>query len=295
MDREKIFNPQNTKEFIVGLDDLVNTMKTINSKEFVFCGRKKLYLLCDVETIGVESKLTYDISYLICDKEGNIYRMRNFLVREVFNDMETMQNAYYFKKYHLYIEMLNKHFYEMYDLKTIINKINEDLKEFNIDVFTAYNCQFDVSALNYTIDELKCPVKINYPSVECVWAFASNTIMNTKRYRKWALQNQMLTASGKYFSSTAETCFRYLSEIKDISEYHLGALDIFREELTILNTCNQYKIKADKTPNSQIWRKHKLTEEELQALAEIKAQIEKAQQVNEILENTDKQINEILK
>ena len=68
--------------------------------------RRNYLLVLDVETIGVDEKLVFDIGFIVADKKGNKYERRSYLVEEVFTDMTAMSKAYYFNKYPTYIKEL---------------------------------------------------------------------------------------------------------------------------------------------------------------------------------------------
>ena len=42
--------------------------------------KKKYLLVLDVETIGVDEKLVFDIGFIVADKKGNNYERRSYLV-----------------------------------------------------------------------------------------------------------------------------------------------------------------------------------------------------------------------
>ena len=68
--------------------------------------QKELFLVLDTETANsVNEPIPYDIGYAICDRHGEIYLKRSFLVAEVFLDMaDTMKSAYYAEKIPQYWE-----------------------------------------------------------------------------------------------------------------------------------------------------------------------------------------------
>ena len=61
--------------------------------------RKKYYLVLDVETTGgLGNPLIYDLGFAICDKKGNIYEKRSFIIKEIFDNKRLMDTAYYKEK-----------------------------------------------------------------------------------------------------------------------------------------------------------------------------------------------------
>ena len=61
---------------------------------------KKYFIVLDTETMNsIEQPLCYDIGWVVCDRDGNIYERRSFVVAETFIDMkDTMKSAYYAEK-----------------------------------------------------------------------------------------------------------------------------------------------------------------------------------------------------
>lgn len=76
--------------------------------------RRKYIIVLDVETTNnnMESKhndgLVYDIGFVICDKDGNIYAKRSFAIQEIFDWKELMSTAYYKEKLPKYYEKIAK-------------------------------------------------------------------------------------------------------------------------------------------------------------------------------------------
>lgn len=254
-----------SKDFVEVLSKLKSKIDNINNQEVVINKRKKYLMLLDVETIGVADKSCYDISYVIVDMQGNIQKIRAFCVRELFTQTRVMREAYYWNKFGKYLELINEGIYEIEDLNTIIQTMNDDIKNFNVKILTAYNSLFDVGSIFHTIQKYN-GISFDYNKVkhECLWEQATNTLMNKKDYRKFAKENDLKTASGKYWSSTAESCYKYLTKNLELNEEHIGLYDVIFHELEILKTCNSKHCKREATPCSQTWRKMKILMDEME-------------------------------
>lgn len=249
---------EDTRNFIKTLDDKVAEMRIINSTEHKINPRKTYIILLDVETISVSPKLTYDISWCIMDKEGTIYRKRGYAIRDVFNDMKTMSEAYYYKKYSKYVEMLAKGFYELKNLTTVIDIMNKDMKDFNVKIATAYNSSFDFGALDFTLKHFNVTKKIEFPKVKhCVWSYAVDTLMNRPTYREFAKKYNMITASGKYYSTSAESCYKYLTNNHTFIEEHVGLFDCEIEAM-ILAYAYRQRVAGNKFADPKCWNKLKI-------------------------------------
>ena len=62
-------------------------------------------MVLDVETTNNNMEkgakndgLVYDIGFVVCDKQGNIYCKRSFAIKEIFDWTELMSTAYYYRK-----------------------------------------------------------------------------------------------------------------------------------------------------------------------------------------------------
>lgn len=265
-------NYAQSKRFLKDLQSFKKELDEVNNSIHKMDRRRKYYCLVDVETIGADSKICYDISWIIIDSKGETILARGFVVREVFCYLKLMGKAYYFNKFTKYLELIEQEIYRIRDLDTIINQLNEDMRKYNVSVFTAYNSKFDISALNMTLEELHCQTKLEYPQeIECVWNRAVNTFMQDEDYREFCLKYGLLSPSRKYWQTSAEACYKYLKQNGDIEEEHLGLFDCFMHEREILKACLQSKKKLkkeDKMPSSTPWRKLKLTDEELKQIEE---------------------------
>ena len=72
--------------------------------------KKEYFLIIDTETANdIDQPLPYDIGYAICDRQGNIYLARSFVVAEIFLDyQDLMQSAYYAEKIPQYWEDIKR-------------------------------------------------------------------------------------------------------------------------------------------------------------------------------------------
>ena len=77
--------------------------------------RKNYYMVLDTEGLGLNdyknkifgNQKSYDIGYVIIDKKGNIVKMFNCLTKEVFDNPQLMETAYFNNKILEYEQMLN--------------------------------------------------------------------------------------------------------------------------------------------------------------------------------------------
>ena len=102
---------------------------------------KEKLLVLDTETANtIEQPLPYDIGWAVCDRQGNIYKTRSFIVAEVFLDMrDVMSSAYYAEKIPMYWDDIKAGTRKIATMWNIRKAMLEDMKEYKIKKVGAYN------------------------------------------------------------------------------------------------------------------------------------------------------------
>lgn len=220
--------------------------------------KKEIYLVIDTETCNIiEQPFVYDVGYALCDRMGNIFLTRSFVVSEMFLDnKDLMQSAYYSNKIPSYWEDIKNGKRELKSIFNIRKQILADMKEYKVKKVCAYNCGFDKKALNNTIRYCSqsyfrwfFPFGTEYI---CIWNMACQTLLNTTSYIKFALKNGMESDKGNVLTS-AESCYRFLIKSMEFQEEHKGLEDVMIE-IEIMTKCFKSHKKMDKTINSSCWK-----------------------------------------
>lgn len=256
--------------------------------------KKKLYCVVDTETatlpmaneiaqgdperkkkIAIAKPLIYDLGYTICDRAGNIYERKQFLIAETFSVPAVFNTAYYAEKRPIYLDMLKRG-------ETTIKPWNEAMKIFTadlekVDSVGAFNSQFDFKkAIPFTelyinmlyspdyqkweeIQRKSCrriafekPSKNGNPDFDAehftfrgrvydlfdLWGLATTHLLNNATYKNKCLEYGMITNSGTFFKTSAESSYRYLCDKYDFDEAHT-ALDDATIESFILHKIAQ--------------------------------------------------------
>lgn len=220
--------------------------------------QKEYFLIIDTETCNtLEQPLPYDIGFAVCDRQGNIYVQRSFVVAEVFCDMkDVMKSAYYTEKLPQYWEDIKCGNRVMASVWTIRKTLIADMKKYNIKKVGAYNMAFDKRALNnlmrYT-SKSWCrwffPFGIEYI---CIWSMACQVLLNRTSYIKFALRNGLISSADNVQTS-AECCYKYIRDNIDFKESHTGLEDVLIE-VEILKECYRQHVKMDTKINTACWR-----------------------------------------
>ena len=203
--------------------------------------RTEKFLIIDTETCNtIEQPLPYDIGYAVCDRKGNIYLKRSFIVAEVFLDMaDVMKSAYYAVKIPNYWEDIKNGKRIIKSVYNIRKQIFEDMKKFNIKKVGAYNMGFDKRALNnlmrYTT---KSFCRWFFPfgtQFFCIWSMACQTLLNTTTYINFAEKNNLISEANNILTS-AESCYKFIQNKIDFVESHTGLEDV-EIEIEIMAKC----------------------------------------------------------
>lgn len=221
--------------------------------------------------IAIAKPLVYDIGWTICDRQGNIYDKKQFLIAETFAVPAVFNTAYYADKRPIYIDMLNRG-------ETTIKPWREVMEIFiaalaRVNAVGAFNSMFDFKkAIPFTelyinelygnnffewekIQRFSC-AKIadgfnkneRNPDFEAdvfrfrgneyilfdLWGLATTHLLNNVTYKNECINHGMFTASGTFFKTSAETSYRYLISKYDFIEAHT-ALDDAMIETFILS------------------------------------------------------------
>ena len=220
--------------------------------------RKKYLMVLDVETTNNNMEkgakndgLVYDIGFVVCDKQGNIYCKRSYAVQEIFDWTELMSTAYYHKKLPKYYERLANNKMYKNSIWHIRKVIKEIMQIFNITEVYAYNANFDYTTLNNTVRYLSgsaCRWFFPYGTQICdIWHIACQTLCLQKTFQWENVRN-----ANNNLITNAERVFGYCEQT-DFEEEHTGLADAIVES-QILARCFKSHKNIDKKINRACWR-----------------------------------------
>lgn len=251
---------------------------------------KKLYLVLDCETatlpfaneiaqgdadrkkkIAIARPLIYDIGWTICDRKGEIYDKKQFLIAETFSVPSVFNTAYYAEKRPIYLEMLQRGEITIKPWQEVVKILIENMSK--VDSVGAFNSMFDFKkAIPFTdlyVSKLYSPDYFQWETIQrsiCksivtekprkneekefetdvfkfhgveyklfdLWGLSVDYLLNNVSYKKECLNHGLLTDSGLYFKSSAEATYQYLCDKYDFVESHT-ALDDATIETFILS------------------------------------------------------------
>lgn len=217
----------------------------------------------DKKKISIAKPLIYDIGWTVCDRAGYVYRRRSFLVSEIFGNPELFQAAHYANKRPMYLREITNNERLVRTWYEITAILESDMND--VDAVGAYNAMFDFKkAIPFTesyishvysdsnfamwlaTQERICEDIINgkrysggkkssdsntfqfrrktYPLFD-IWGLACAHVLNCDRYKEKCLANGWKTATGKYYATSAEKAFAFISGDLNFVESHTALKD----------------------------------------------------------------------
>ena len=154
-------------------------------------------IVLDTETCPIEKSdkvspfnmLTYDIGWLVTDKQGRIYKTRSFVIYEIFiGEAEKMKSAYYADKIPKYWDDIRSGKRQLVRFATARRILLEDMREYNINKIFAHNMFFDYNTLNKTTKWINKKYYYFFPFAIYLFFYLEitrNTINQKEKYKKY--------------------------------------------------------------------------------------------------------------
>jgi hypothetical protein len=164
---------------------------------------KKMYaLVVDTETDGHDHVI--DIGATLCDLHGNIYERFSFLIYDLYKRF----GPYYEARRPTYAKMLDEKKIEPVRFSKARNKLIECQEKTGADVW-AYNGPYDERVTGKTTRYFKIGESFFAPGVQwhCLWKGIA--CLQNGGYLHNFPDHKTITASGKFYSSSAESVFRH--------------------------------------------------------------------------------------
>lgn len=195
-------------------------------------------LVLDTETLGIVNPLVYDLGYLIYDTQTEeIIVKRDYLIKQIYDNENYMQSAYYGWKKPIYEEMLADGKCKKVWWGIALDILRKDIARCVADgsELYAYNSQFDWNAIKMTCEKYNSKQNPTIDGIKDIMDYI-NPITQTEEYKNFCFKNGFITKhKTPRPQKKAETLFRYLSGQTDFEEQHM-ALNDSEIELEILLT-----------------------------------------------------------
>lgn len=216
------------------------------------------------KAISIAKPLIYDLGWTICDAKGKIYRKRSYLITEIFSVPAVFNTAYYKDKRPQYLEKLKVGSINLRTWKEATEILERDLLEVQaVGAYNAafdfkkaipftekyiealYSNDFqrweevqekvcdNIAKGKKAVkrdgapefDPYNFQFRNNFYPIFDIWGLACEYLLNTDEYRNTCLANNWITASGKYYQTSAEKAFAYLMNDWEFLESHTAIED----------------------------------------------------------------------
>ena len=200
----------------------------------------------DKKKIAIAKPIIYDIAWQIVDRVGRVYAQHSYLVQESFFVPNIFNTGYYREKRPMYMKKLEEGTVITQNWEYIMEKLIADMER--VEFVGAYNSMFDFKkAIPFTdtyfahlygadyqkwedsqkrvckailsekkwenpdeFDNMNFECRgVNYPMID-LWGLSCTMLINEDIYRVKCLQHAMISPSGLFFKTSAETTFRFL-------------------------------------------------------------------------------------
>ena len=181
-------------------------------------------MVFDTETTSLDKPFCYNIGYVVVDDEGEILKVADFVIEQIWHNLPLFQSAYYADKRPLYVKAMKCRKTKMDKFGYICQQMIRDIKNFEINSAYAYNSPFDERVFDFNCDWFKCSNPFDLIPVFDIRGYAHQFICKNAEYKQFCEDNELFTESGNY-STTAEAVFKYISQKTDFEEEHTALSD----------------------------------------------------------------------
>lgn len=265
--------------------------------------------------LAIAKPLVYDIGWTIASRK-EVMEEKQFLIAETFAVPSIFNTAYYAEKRTIYLEKIKKGEITVKPWDEVMEILIADLKR--VDFVCAYNAMFDFKkALPFTERYIRalyspeyqlweqqqkesCALMLTekpkenpnfdsenfhfrgkkYPMFD-IWGMACQHLINTITYKKMCLENDMISQSGEFFKTSAESTYRYLLKQMNFDEAHTALEDAKIESKILQRILHDRGVKAgiDFFPFRMLgttvdflaeqWAKNQIKDEHIQKVIDI--------------------------
>lgn len=214
-------------------------------------------IVLDTETVGAIHPQLLDLGYKVIaiDEKTAEYTVkvaRSYLNRALYNNRIFLENDNFVRpeKLAIYDRLVEEGKITLRSLPQMLTTLANDIARFEVSAVYAYNAGFDADKIEKASAENGVANPLADIDIYDIWDFSTNFITNMDDFREWALENEMLTATQRFISTSVETVARYLYQNLGFKEQHT-ALDDVGHEVTILCEC----LRRGAVLKCKYWRK----------------------------------------
>lgn len=198
----------------------------------------KYILVLDTETIDLQKSFNYDIGYIVAELKNGLYytlETKHLIIKEVFNNKELFETAYYNNKLKKYRDAIYYKTAELVGLKDAYDTIDKVITKYEIKKVYAYNSEFDKKVFIFNSKFYGIGTLINGIEWVDIMAIANKFYHKSKQFIDFVNDNDLTPKNG-YMPTNAEITYSALINNPKYKEEHTGIEDC-KIELMILNEC----------------------------------------------------------
>lgn len=199
----------------------------------------------DFEGVSPYNMFAYDLGWCVTDRNGNVYRTRSFVIKEIFEEKELMQSAFYAKKIPQYIEEIASGERVLASFYEVRQAFCEDVAEFNVKEVFAHNMRFDYGTLNNTqrwLTKSKYRYFFPYDVEICDTLKMARQLLSKSRVYKSYCNDYGYTCKNGTPRFTAEILYRFITGDENFNEEHTGLADVLIEKEIMAYLFSKHKI-----------------------------------------------------
>lgn len=190
------------------------------------------YCIFDTETLGVVEPSIYDLGYTIYNGT-EIVLTRSYLIKEVWENKEKMNSAYYKEKIPKYEELLKEGKTEVKPFMWVLRKWYADLYDHEVNNMCAYNLGFDLRAVRHSLAVQGLSTSIyNFifggKRLIDLWLNSANILFTTTDFKEFVDKNNHYTEKGNR-KGTAEVAYQFITNDLHFIEDHMALSDAIIE------------------------------------------------------------------
>jgi hypothetical protein len=216
--------------------------------------KSTLFVVTDIETT-MKKRIAFDIAWRIIDKRGREYNSGSYVIREAFKH----DVPFFAEKLGHYFDDAYSQLIKPASIVEVRNEYNRQIAELQAAghrvVVCAYNAAFDFKYLPETFNTLMGTQGIGWMQhkVELmdIWDFWGSSV--PRNYTATP------SASGKYFSTSAESAYRWEFNQSDFVERHIAWHDCLIESDILCKALSRRKsmpiVSSPKDFAGAVWKK----------------------------------------
>lgn len=191
----------------------------------------------DTETANMQKRFCYNVGYVILDiSTGEKLVERDFVVEQIWHNVELFATAYYADKRELYVKKMRSRKAVMDKWGYIMQIMIRDFKKYEVACAYAYNSPFDDKVFAFNCDWFKTQNPFDTIPIYDLMGLACDCITQYDAYHKYCEEHEFFTESETEYSISAETVYSFITNDPTFVEEHTALADA-QIETNILMHC----------------------------------------------------------